>query len=73
MYTITSIIMMKQQMKIGEPLSGIPYNEYTSVRVSKNTLEALAKRGKFRDTFEDIIQRMITELEDKLQPTEGSF
>ena len=55
---------IEQQTKIGELLSGD--NEFTSVRVSKNTLNALAKRGKFRDTFEDIIQRMITETDDKL-------
>jgi hypothetical protein len=63
--------MTAQQTKIGELLSGD--NAYTSVRISKNTLNNLAKRGKFRDTFEDIIQRMITETEDKLQATEGSF
>ena len=61
--------MAQQQTKIGELLS--QDNEFTSVRVSKNTLNALAKRGKFRDTFEDIIQRMIVESEDKLQPKDG--
>jgi hypothetical protein len=62
---------IEQETKIGEFLSGD--NEVTSVRVSKNTLNELAKRGKFRDTFEDIIQRMILESDDKFQPTEGSF
>ena len=47
--------------------------EYTSVRVSKNTLNELAKRGKFGDTFENIIQRMIENSDDKLQAMEGSF
>ena len=48
---------IQQQTKIGELLS--QDNEYTSVRVSKNTLNELAKRGKFKDSFENIIQRMI--------------
>ena len=60
---------IEQETKIGELLSGD--NEFTSVRVSKNTLGALAKRGKFGDTFENIIQRMIVETEDKLQSNEG--
>jgi hypothetical protein len=62
---------IKQDTKIGELLSGD--NEFTSVRVSKSTLNELANRGKFRDTFEDIIQRMIVESEDKLELTGGSF
>ena len=70
-YNMDITMTVQQQTKIGELLS--PDNEFTSVRVSKNTLNELAKRGKFRDTFEDIIQRMIVESEDKLQPTEGSF
>lgn len=61
----------QQQTKIGELLS--PDNEFTSVRVSKTTLNELAKRGKFGDTFENIIQRMIVDSDSKLQATEGSF
>jgi predicted XRE-type DNA-binding protein len=59
--------MTAQQTKISELLS--QDNAFTSVRVSKTTLNELAKRGKFRDTFEDIIQRMIAESDDKLQAT----
>jgi hypothetical protein len=70
-YNIYYIILTAQQTKIGELLSG--NNEYTSVRVSKITLNELAKRGKFGETFENIIQRMIENSDDKLQPTEGSF
>ena len=55
---------IEQETKIDELLSGD--NEFTSVRVSRNTLNELAKRGKFRDTFEDIIQRMIVQSDDKL-------
>ena len=43
---------IKQDTKIGELLSGD--NEFTSVRVSKSTLNELANRGAFRDTFEDV-------------------
>lgn len=69
MYIIN--LAQQQQTKKGELQS--QDNEFTSVRVGKTTLGALAKRGKLGDTFENIIQRMIVESDDKLQATEGSF
>lgn len=53
-------------------------NEFTSLRVSRMTLDALAQRGKFRDTFDIIIQRLLSEAdqESKLQSSVsdgGSF
>lgn len=69
MYIIT--MAQQWQTKIGE--LGSQDNEFTSVRVGKTTLGALAKSGKFGDTFENIIQRMIVELDDKIQATEDSF
>ena len=69
MYIIT--MAQQQQTKIGGLVS--QDTEFTFVRVGKITLGALAKRGKFGNTFENIIQRMIVESDDKVQATEGSF
>lgn len=63
--------MAQQQTKIGELLS--QDNEFTSIRVSKSTCNQLAKRGHFHDTFETIIQKLLVNTDDKLQPVEGSF
>ncbi|CAN5307078.1 hypothetical protein BH18THE2_BH18THE2_09260 [soil metagenome] len=67
--------MQTTTVKPKEVLSNSNSNtdEFTSLRVSRRTADALAARGKFRDTFDDIVQRLLAESDngDKLQPIAG--
>lgn len=50
----------------------------TTIRISRKTLNELGKHAKFRDNWDDAVQRVLKKAEDnisKLQPPagEGSF
>jgi hypothetical protein len=49
---------------------------YSTIRLSRKTLDALSKRGRYKDTHEMIIQRLLSDAGSKLDPSEedgGSF
>lgn len=50
-------------------------HEYTTIRVTRGTFNSLSKHGKFRETFEDIIIRLLSDAESKFEtaPDNRSF
>jgi predicted CopG family antitoxin len=43
-------------------------SEFTTIRISREVYNDLSKHGRFHDTHSDIIARLLTETDDKLQP-----
>jgi hypothetical protein len=65
--------MQQQQVREREE------EDYSTIRISKKTLDQLEKHAKFRDNWDEAVQRVLKKAEDntsKLQPSEidrGSF
>jgi hypothetical protein len=66
--------MSQTQTKIQELLDDTNPDQYTTIRISKITTKRLDSKGRYRDSYERIINRILDEKEGLETPEgEGSF